>query len=355
MIESLKSQMNTLESPVNARIQKDGYRFAINPGVKEAFPTNWKLAASENLLVPDIANLVTVNFAADVVGPVSDLVDFGFGRRIVSSVPGRDEDSSIQLDHIAQTIAEESLKKMGERYGVSMEILTEHGEGHFFVGDKNNIQLYGALDPIDNSDEYNRGLDTPPHVVLGLYGADRKELAAVDVNLFTRHITICRDGRNFTYNPNKNTLTEIEPLRRDKVTTVRQREFTIATYMGRKQYVVAMNKYFRGMFEEDRHEKSTLHGKGGAHLGPFFANHGISEYLMFDEPRGEVDPYVAFIKAAGYHVGEIIKHTGEWKDYEFDPQKNLNKETVPLFGVFETTELRDEAITEYKTKAGIAA
>lgn len=347
--------MTITESPITAQLQKDGYQFAIDPSRSQEFPQNWKLANPEGLLVPDIANLVVVNFAADVATPVADLVDFGFGRRIVSSVPGRDEDSSIQLDHIAQTIAEESLKKMGDRYGISMEVLTEHGEGHFFVGDKRNVQIYGALDPIDNSDEYNRGLDTPPHVALGLYGLDRQPLAAVDINLFTRHITICRDGRNFTYNPNKNTLTEIEPLRRDKVTTVRQREFTLATYMGRRQYVVAMNRYFRKMFEEDRHEKSTLHGKGGAHLGPYFANHGISEYFMFDEPRGEVDPYVAFAKAAGYQIGEINLETAEWSDYGFDPQKSLNKETVPLFGVFETVELRDEAIEEYKSAAGIAA
>jgi len=327
---------------VNSAFKQDGYEI-LKP---QNMPESWVLADSENLTKRDKANLITLNLAADMSPGLQDLIDVGFGRRITGDVQGREEDDELLIDTVAEDLAINSIKNAVERFGLGCAIYTEHKkEIPVNVGDLTK-GVDGSLDPVDNSDEYHRKLDTPQHLVFATYDPETNEqLSALDINLATGMMTINRDGKNYQYNPRTNELVEL-PVP-EKVLSIQQRELTIASYFGRKQYSHSFDKFFKDLKNEKRHAKSTFHGKGGAHIYSLMATGAVSIYVMFDEPRGEIDPGLPFAEAAGYVVWEVDMETGEIREYKFDPEKNKSKENVPLFIAASTPELANEFVAEF--------
>jgi len=346
------------ETGVSAQIIKDGYGFQMNPSKTEQFPSSWRIAEGERLTVQDRANLVILNLAADLANPLADLVDIGFGKKIIGGVFGRPEDDQIHLDEIAQDFAKNSLRRAGRRYRLPFHVMSEHGS--FRVGRSPlKKEAIGVLDPIDNSDEHNRGvegqpgLDAPQHMVYAMYDLENNPLGAVDVNLYTRHLVINRDGRNYQFNPRTNELTEL--ARPARITSMSERSFVLATYEGRPVYEKKFHELIPGI-KDARHEKSTKHAKGGSHIYASMATGAVNAYVMFDEPRGEIDQGLPFAISAGFDVSSVDLRTGEPTPYKFDPVLHSRKKNVPLFIAASTPELRDEIIGEFmkaKQKAGV--
>jgi len=334
-------------SAVSIGLEKDGYGYRIEP-YSPSLPETWKIADGETLSVQDRANLVMLNLVADVVDPLADLVDIGFGKKIIGGVFKRPEDDQIRLDETAQELAQKSLRMSGRRYKIPFHVMAEHGS--FRVGKHLKKDAIGVLDPIDNSDEHNRGyegqsgLDTPQHLVYAMYDTANNPLGAVDINLYTRHVTINRDGRNYQYNPRTNELSEL--VTPPEVTTIKQREFVLATYEGRPVYEKLFHKFLPGI-TEDRHEKSTKHAKGGSHIYSSMASGAVSAYAMFKEPRGEIDQGLPFALSAGYKAYSVNLDTGDLVPYTFSPVLHSRKKNVPFFIVARTEALAQEIVSHY--------
>lgn len=304
-------------------------------------PDIWRVPLPERLLRERV-NDVVLDVLLEATPILWNMVDRGVGRKVTSLyVPGRQEDEELEIDIQAENIIISILGESAEKNGLSLLVLSEHN--NFVVG-KESPNAIVVDDPFDNSSEYKRGLNTPPHFVFAFYTTEGIPIAAGDADLFTQHIYINRDGKNYYYNPRTRSLIEIETSLQQRVKTIQDSNFVIASYLGADEYARPFNAHFDKL-NQDRHPKSRLHGKGGSHLyGSSIATGAVSAYIMFNEPRGEIDPGLPFALSAGYSIVSV-NPDGGFEDYRFD--SNLQREDVPLFITAATPELRDEIIRYY--------
>ena len=76
----------------------------------------------------------------------------------------------------------------------------------------------------------------------------------------------------------------------------------------------------------------------------YLASGKVDAYVMFDEPRCEIDPGFPIAKAGGCEIVTVEKD-GSFQDYEFIPGKQFQR--VPLLIAAATPELRDQLINYY--------
>ncbi len=298
-------------------------------------PDLWKAPLAERL-TRERANEVVMDLLDTATPILADMVDRGIGRKTAKQdVPGREEDEELEIDSMAESLEIEILEDSAKTNDLSFTILSEHNNYTVGAGEPNCII---SLDPFDNSDEYKKGLDIPPHITLAIYGLDLKPIAAGDANLFIQHLYVNRDGKNYFLNPRQHSLTEI-PIP-PEIKSIEDPSFVIASYPGRDKYSRKFNMYLDEL-NRNRFDKSTFHGKGGTHLYPYMAKGSVSAYAMFDEPRGEIDPGAPFALSAGYNLN-IVHSDGSIEPYKFDPTRQ--RETVPFFLAASTLELRDEIV-----------
>ena len=100
---------------------------------------------------------------------------------------------------------------------------------------------------------------------------------------------------------------------------------------------------FKGLIER-LGPKALLYPQGGSFIYAFLASGLIDAYIMFNEPRSEIDPGFAMAKRAGCPVVEVSPN-GNYEDYYFLPGKQHDK--VDLLIAASTSELRDEIIKFY--------
>jgi hypothetical protein len=95
------------------------------------------------------------------------------------------------------------------------------------------------------------------------------------------------------------------------------------------------------------HPKGLFYPHGGSYIYGFLASGLIDAYVMFDEPRSEIDPGFSIAKRAGCQVVSVDSN-GNYQDYQFIPGRQHNK--VDLLIATSTPELRDELIKHYVKK-----
>lgn len=305
----------------------------------------------ERLSTTEKVDAVIVDFVSKVTPALSTAIDRGMGREAVGAVLGReDEDTEIGIDGAAERFERRILTQCAKKYDLPLFVFSEHD--HFGVG--GSPEVIGALDPIDNSGEYQAGLNTPPYVAIGFFDMDGTPIAGTSINLLTRHIFINRRGKNYEYNSRTRQLTELPiPTRIESITDAR---FTPVSYDGKYKYTRPFRLNFDRL-DRDRNQSSVFHGKAGAHqYGEGVARGAISAYIMFGEPISEVVQGMAFLRDAGYIAASINPHDGTWEEYRFDPEfylKNLeryNTDRIPLFVVASSRPLLYEIIRYGFTK-----
>ena len=107
---------------------------------------------------------------------------------------------------------------------------------------------------------------------------------------------------------------------------------------------------FLDIFEDlirNFHPKALFYPQGGSFIYAYLASGLVNAYVMFDEPRSEIDPGFPIAKKAGCSIVSVDSD-GTYKDYEFVPGKQHDK--VDLLIATATPELRDELIKYYVRK-----
>lgn len=297
------------------------------PGLDRNPSGTWK----EGVLA-DRVNRVVFSYLMASTKTLRGLVNQGKGRQVVGAVQNRPEDDEIGIDRVG----EEILKTLLNRHGLKAQVFSEHS-----VFGSEAPEVYAALDPFDNSGEYRRGLDTSPYTVVSFFDLLSRPIAGGIGDLVRNRLFLSRGGKNYCYDLLEKRLTPISPAR---TTTIKDQEFVLASYVGSNEYYPKFYQRFRRMLEE-MPAKGFLHGKGGAHIYAYLANGAIGAYVMFDEPRSEIDPGLALAKAAGSQIVSV-RRDGTYEDYLFKPGRQ--HDTVPLFIATCTEELRDEIVAYYR-------
>lgn len=247
----------------------------------------------------------------------------GFGKDSIGLVPGRSEAEDIQigLDEFCENLLIEKLRKTG----CTIRLLSEHTQ--IIIGDSENPDYFITCDPFDGSGHYMRGLPAEWWTVLTVWdpksctpvwacAADfiRKEIYFADSTGVT--LELYSTGEVFNINPSKDTKISDESI--------------IACYTMSPKYFRLWGKNLSNFTKimENQFPKMRFWPDGGACSYPWLSRGLTNAYLMFDEPRTEIDPGLGFAWASGLKVYSV-SHKGILNEYTFEPEKSL--ERIPWF------------------------
>ncbi len=260
----------------------------------------------------------------------------GEGREIVGDVINRPEDIEIGIDRVGENILERLLKK----HNLKATIFSEPDGRDIENGD--DPEFYGSIDPFDGSVLFLRGFEHNWYTALSFYDRKRNPIATGIADILNQKFYINESEENYLLDVNGGQKKKIFPSKRKKLTE----PIVLASYLMSSQYSQKFLDIF-GDLVKGLHPKALFYPQGGSFIYSYLASGLVDAYVMFNEPRSEIDPGFPIAKAAGCSVVSVDSD-GSYQDYEFIPGKQHDK--VDLLIATATLELRDELIKYYVKK-----
>ncbi|MDP4007195.1 MAG: inositol monophosphatase family protein [bacterium] len=282
----------------------------------------------------DKIKIILIEYLKETIVQVRTIAAQGGGTKVLGDVINRPDDLEIEIDRVGEVV----LKNLLEKYGQSATVFSEPENGDIVVGE--HPDFYGSLDPFDNSVLFLWGFQHSWYTVLSFFD-EKKEFLCGAIGDILNNKAYVHDGESvFLLDLENDKKTPIRPSSRKSLAE----PIVLASYIMSSQYSPKFLDVF-GDLVKGMHKRGLLYPFGGAHIYGHLAAGQVDAYIMFDEPRSEIDPGFAIAKKAGCLIGEVDKD-GNWKDYEFIPGKQ--HERVPFFVAVANPELRDEIISYYK-------
>ena len=319
---------------------------------RESF-TYWPESAEAELT--ERLHRFTLDYSIQAVkGRLGWMVKRGKGREGVGAVPYRPDDWKIKLD----AEAEQLFNRKALEHELRLLVMTE--DGWYLLGTKNirDIEAIAAFDPIDNSAEFQAGLDTPQYSVFTFFARNLKPLVGTTCDFLKEKALIYKNGANtlLEYSDDidwenrvvrwKATERQIElpPVIHD----VTDPGFRLASYMGSNEYSLPFIDHFRELLKK-MNPHGKFHGKGGTHAYYLMAIGGLDTYVMVDELRTETSAAYHFARAAGFNIWVYSKNGNprEFAEYEFLPEFEDNVHTLDLVITSNSPIVRDQIATLY--------
>ena len=250
----------------------------------------------------------------DIVSIVTKLHSENKGSRVIGSVPGRptDEDEEIELDRIC----EDTLQKWLEDSGYTIDLYSEHGIRE--IGNRDvRAQYLVTCDPFDGSGHFRRGVPSGWWSVLTVWDAGGfNPVVAGAVDIIRREMYIAQSEKVY--------LKSIDTDQSEVIFRSYEKELSnnlvIAAYLMNPAYL--SNWVDKGSrlihVMKDKFPKARLWTDGGSCIYPWLSRGVIDAYVMFDEPRSEIDPGLGFAWASRYPV-YIVQKNGDVTNYCFEP------------------------------------
>lgn len=260
----------------------------------------------------------------------------GEGRQILGEVINRPEDIEIGIDRVGEDILEKLLKK----HNIKATIFSEPDGRDIENGD--GPDFYGSIDPFDGSVLFLRGFEHNWYSALSFYDKARKPVATGIADILNEKFYIGDEDGNYVIDMNSGQKKKISPSSRKSL----KEPIVLASYLMSSQYSSKFLDIF-GDLIKSLHPKALFYPQGGSFIYAFLASGLVNAYVMFDEPRSEIDPGFPIAKKAGCSIVSVDSD-GNYKDYEFIPGKQHDK--VDLLIAAATPELRDELIKRYVKK-----
>ena len=279
-------------------------------------------------------NNILLEYLAQTVKAVRTMSKAGEGKEILGEIPGRPEDLEIGIDRVG----EEIIKKLLLKHKVQAEIFSESENGSIKVG-KDEADLYVAIDPFDNTILFFTGFHHTWYTAITFYNKNRKPICAGIADIL--------DGKAWIFDGESVYLLDLT-TRVQRIVSPHAHKtmgcpIALASYLMSSQYSVKFFQHFGSMVQQ-MDPKALLYPFGGSHIYGYLADGRLDAYVMFDEPRSEIDPSFAIAKAVGCDIVEVDTE-GNWEEYEFMPGKQYEK--VDFLIAACTPELRDDIIRYY--------
>ena len=260
------------------------------------------------------------------------------GRQILGEVINRPEDIEIGIDRVGEDI----LERLLEKHDLKATIFSEPEGRDIENGD--DPDFYGSIDPFDGSVLYLRGFEQNWYSALSFYDKERKPLTTGIADILNEKFYITEEDGNYLLDTNSGQKRKISPSSRKTLSE----PIVLASYLMSSQYSSKFLDIF-GDLIRDLHPKALFYPQGGSFIYAFLALGLVNAYIMFNEPRSEIDPGFPIAKRAGCSIVSVDSD-GSYKDYQFIPGKQHDK--VDLLIAAATPELRDQLIKYYVKKYG---
>jgi len=282
-----------------------------------------------------IKNLL-IDYLTETTKEVNKRAVVGQGREILGPVINRPEDIEIGIDRVGEEVLENLLKK----YELSATVFSEPDGRDIKVGGE--PEFFGSIDPFDGSVLYLRGFEHNWYTVLSFFDKEKNPICCGVSDILNEKFYISDDSENYVLDLKTGKKSKIIPSQKRKLTE----PIVLASYLMSSQYSTKFLEIF-GDLIGNMHSKALVYPQGGSFIYAFLASGLVDAYVMFNEPRSEIDPGFMIAKKAGCSV-VTIDVDGSYKDYEFVPGRQHDK--VDLLIASSTPELRDELINYYIKK-----
>jgi len=256
----------------------------------------------------------------------------GEGKEILGEVINRPEDIEIAIDRVGEDILERLVKK----HKLNIKVYSEPDGRDIEAGGEPDF--YGAIDPFDGTVLYLRGFEHNWYTALSFFDKDKKPLASGVADILRDKIYISDENGNFLIDRRAGTKIRLFPSQKKDLSG----QVVIATYLMSPRYAIKFWDAFAEL-AKNFHPKTLLYPQGGSFIYSFLAAGLIDAYVMFDEPRSEIDPGYGFARKAGCSVVSV-NPDGSFEDYQFEPGRQHDK--VDLLVAACTPELRDQIIKQ---------
>lgn len=277
-----------------------------------------------------------IEYLTRVTKEVREKASQGKGREIVGEVINRPEDIEIGIDRVGEEILERLLKK----YNLKAIVFSEPDGRDIKNGD--DPDFYGSIDPFDGSVLFLRGFEQNWYSALSFYDKERKPICTGIADILNEKFYINDGNKNYLLDGKSDKILKISPSKRKKLTE----PIVVASYIMSSQYSSKFIEFF-GDFIKNLHPKALLYPQGGSFIYAYLTSGLVDAYIMFDEPRSEIDPGFPIAKRAGCSVVSVDSD-GSYQDYQFIPGRQHDK--VDLLIAAATPQLRDELIKYYVKK-----
>lgn len=257
----------------------------------------------------------------------------GEGKEIVGEVINRPEDLEIGIDRVGEEVLERLIKE----YNLNATIYSEPEARDIKNGD--HPDFYGSIDPFDGSMLYLRGLKHNWYTVLTLFDKEKKPICTGVSDILNEEFYLSSEEGNYLLDMKTGQKKQIAPSQKTELTE----PLVLASYVMSSRYSSKFLDAFGGLIKK-LHSKALLYPQGGSFIYAFLAAGLVDAYVMFNEPRSEIDPGFAIAKKAGCEVVNV-NPDGSYEDYQFVPGKQHGK--VGLLIAATTPELRDKLIEHY--------
>lgn len=277
---------------------------------------------------------VLIEYLTETVEEVKKRAALGQGREVLGEVINRPEDLEIGIDRVGEDILENLLKKNQLRATIYSEPEARDIE--------NGNDFYGSIDPFDGSALYMKGFEHNWYTALSFYDKEKKPIATGIADILNEKFYIMENGRAYLLDIKTGSKKGISPSKREKLTE----PIVLASYMMKSIYSAKFLEFFGDMVK-NMHPKALLYPQGGSFIYAYLACGLVDAYVMFNEPRSEIDPGFPIAKAAGCQIVSVDSD-GRYRDYEFLPARQHDK--VDLLIASNNSKIRDQLIKEYVKK-----
>jgi len=277
-----------------------------------------------------------IEYLTKTVTEIKKRASAGQGKEILGPVINRPEDIEIGIDRVGEEVLEKLLKKNK----LNATVFSEPDGRDIKVGKE--PQFLGSIDPFDGSVLFLRGFEHNWYTALSFFDKEKKPICCGIGDILNEKLYISDESGNYVLDPKTGEKSEITPSKRKKLTE----PLVLASYLMSSQYSTKFLDIF-GDLLRNMHSKALVYPQGGSFIYAFLAAGLVDAYVMFNEPRSEIDPGFVIAKKAGCPV-VTIDVDGSYKDYEFLPGRQHDK--VDLLIASSTPELRDELINYYIKK-----
>jgi len=280
-----------------------------------------------------IKNLL-IEYLTETARVVRERAAKGRGKEILGEVINRPEDIEIGIDRVGEEILEKLLKK----HQIKATVFSEPENRDI----TNGAELYGSIDPFDGSMLFLRGFDHNWYTALSFFDKEKNPICCGIADILNEKFYINEENGNYLMDIKSGKKQKISPLKRKKLSE----PIVLASYLMSSQYSAKFLAIF-GDLIKNMHPKALFYPNGGSYIYAYLASGLVDAYVMFDEPRSEIDPGFPIAKAAGCQIVSV-NSDGSYDNYQFLPGKQHEK--VDLLIAATTPELRDALIKYYVKK-----
>ncbi|MBM04531.1 MAG: hypothetical protein CL766_07100 [Chloroflexi bacterium] len=243
------------------------------------------------------------------------------GKIILGDVVGRNikDDQFLKIDEVCQNHIIDSLKNIGK----PIKIYSEHGEFSTNQSKDEESPYIIALDPFDGTSLYKNNIPGEWWSVLTIFKSNSYKPIAAAAFDFIREEFYFSDNEIFSYY-NINTKKVIPNKIKRKVDL--NSGIVIATYTMTTGYSILWSKNTKNLINSLHQLKNPplIWPNGGSCIYPWLERGIIDAYLMFDEPRTEIDPGLGFTTKKDFTTLEFNKNK-EISIYSFNPENRHEK------------------------------